>query len=367
MTHLMHQNKKIKNEETFFNGFTLIEVLISIGIVIILSTLIITGMQPATQLARSRDNRRSVHLSEIWYAVSTAIRDDNIDCVFPQDTFRTIGTGELEFELFSCIYPEYLRNTVYDPTHGHFNSLTDDYYTGYQIWQNPTNNEISLRAPFAENSLINLNEDLALLFDGEERSANIGNETILVPTSGFTLEAWIFFEGSLVGLYPIFSKNNSSATNQSSYELRILDGNLGILLFNGTGSSINVFAEKNLLNEWNHVAAMWDGSELSLFINGELIAFSQNVNSIQSGNVNAHIGSRQEESFFRGKISEVRFFEGASTAEEIKSRMNKGLTGKEEGVIAFWPLNEGEGDTIYDLSDNEINGTSNNLIWSSGR
>ncbi|NEQ10025.1 MAG: LamG domain-containing protein, partial [Moorea sp. SIO4E2] len=65
----------------------------------------------------------------------------------------------------------------------------------------------------------------------------------------------------------------------------------------------------------------------------------------------------KESDFFNGQIAEVRIWNKARTAEEIQADMHQHLTGKEEGLVGYWPLNqiEPEGDTIKvrDLTDNK--------------
>ena len=67
--------------------------------------------------------------------------------------------------------------------------------------------------------------------------------------------------------------------------------------------------------------------------------------------------------FFQGQIAEVRIWNKARTAEEIKADMHQRLTGKESGLVGYWPLNhiQPEGDTIkvVDLTDNNNHGTVN--------
>lgn len=49
--------------------------------------------------------------------------------------------------------------------------------------------------------------------------------------------------------------------------------------------------------------------------------------------------------------------EGIRSGLEIASTMHEPLTRNEAGPIGYWNLNEGGGQTVYDLGPNALNGT----------
>ena len=117
-----------------------------------------------------------------------------------------------------------------------------------------------------------------------------------------------------------------------------------------------------VLNIWTHVAATFDGSKGKLYVNGqatnEFIVSSHAVNT----HVPLHIGAAHNTEtnvagyFFAGQIAEVCIWNKARTQQEIHSDMSKRLTGKEEGLVGYWPLNEGSGNTAIDKTGNGKNG-----------
>ncbi|MDZ8107936.1 MAG: LamG-like jellyroll fold domain-containing protein [Nostoc sp. DedQUE12a] len=55
-------------------------------------------------------------------------------------------------------------------------------------------------------------------------------------------------------------------------------------------------------------------------------------------------------SFFRGAISEVRFWNKVLSCEDVKKNMSRRLTGKEPGLIGYWRFEEGQGDKVHNLA-----------------
>jgi len=118
-----------------------------------------------------------------------------------------------------------------------------------------------------------------------------------------------------------------------------------------------------ILNVWSHFAGTCDGIKAIFYINGKVE--SEIIEPIQPAIVNTHaslhIGAGNPSKilmdyFFGGQIAEVCIWNKARTQQEIQSDMHKRLTGKEEGLVGYWPLNEGSGNTAIDKTSNGKNG-----------
>ena len=115
------------------------------------------------------------------------------------------------------------------------------------------------------------------------------------------------------------------------------------------------------LNTWTHLAGTFDGSKAKLYVNGQVV-----VERIASSQVNTHVslhigaGHLPETNvasfFFPGQIAEVCIWNKVRTQQEIQSDMNKRLTGKEAGLVGYWPLNKGSGNIVIDKTGNGKNG-----------
>jgi len=123
-------------------GFTLIEILIVIGILAILATLVLVAVNPARQFKMARDTKRATDVATILSAVSQNIADhagiftcgeDIID--LPVERVD-IGSSEGYFNLADCVVPKYISALPFDPgKEGALWNTEVDYYTGYSIMQ----------------------------------------------------------------------------------------------------------------------------------------------------------------------------------------------------------------------------------------
>lgn len=98
-------------------------------------------------------------------------------------------------------------------------------------------------------------------------------------------------------------------------------------------------------DKWSHVAASFDGSAVTLFINGRGVARG----TVNGRTPRAHgpflMGARLQDGqptwFFHGSIADVRVWSTARTDREIAGFMRHTLTGEEPGLVANWRLDDG--------------------------
>lgn len=111
-------------------GFTLIEILVVIGIVAILAAIVIIAINPARQFAQARNAQRESNVNTILNAIGQNLADNKgvFTCASigttPDATARAIGTGAVSL---ACLTPIYIPSALpFDPDGG---SATDTLYT----------------------------------------------------------------------------------------------------------------------------------------------------------------------------------------------------------------------------------------------
>jgi len=90
-----------------------------------------------------------------------------------------------------------------------------------------------------------------------------------------------------------------------------------------------VFSSSDI-NKWYHTVATWDGNYPKLYVNGKLEATGgQYIGPLNSSSFKYYIGVWTNESdwryFFNGLIDEVRIYNYARSAEQIKMDYQQGL------------------------------------------
>lgn len=119
---------------------------------------------------------------------------------------------------------------------------------------------------------------------------------------------------------------------------------------NGSGLS----SEKIKLNRWTHIAGTYDGVELRLYVDGSLSDSIQLVTAIAVQDSMLYIGndSNLTQRQFDGYIDEVRIWSVAKSQTEIQNNMNNILGGNERNLVAYWRMDEGQGQQIRDSAGN---------------
>ncbi|HEV7701927.1 MAG TPA: prepilin-type N-terminal cleavage/methylation domain-containing protein [Candidatus Paceibacterota bacterium] len=123
-------------KRNYKKGFTLIEILIVIGIIAVLATIVIVAINPAKQFAQARNTQRESNVNTLLNAIGQNIVDNKgvpisaTSCTgitnAPDATTRNIGTGVAQVNL-NCLVPTYIPSALpMDPNDG---NAADSKYT----------------------------------------------------------------------------------------------------------------------------------------------------------------------------------------------------------------------------------------------
>lgn len=206
-----------------------------------------------------------------------------------------------------------------------------------------------------------------LEFDGTDDRVDVANNNSLNLVNAITIECWARRVGSGSGdiVYLVNKGLNdqwivfqNQAGTALSFNIKI-GGNLS-----SHNANFN-FAD----GEWHHIAAVYDGSNKEIWMDGVNYLGVEALGQIEATNETLNIGGRTADNLrnFRGIISEVRIWNYARTESQIKADMERELTGTEEGLIGYWKLNEGSGTIAHDSTANNNHGTLvGDPVWFTG-
>jgi len=140
-------------------GFTLIEILIVVGIMAILAAIVIIAINPARQFAQARNTQRRNDVVAILNAVHQRMVDnkgsfaEGSTCDALPSTAKIVSStvDAANVDLCDCLVTTYLAEMPYDPSDssGGFTDCTD-YHAGYTIFQDATTGRITVTADSAE-------------------------------------------------------------------------------------------------------------------------------------------------------------------------------------------------------------------------
>lgn len=126
-------------------GFTLIEILVVIGIIAILAAVVLVAVNPSRQFKLARDSQRTSNVNAILNAIhqnisehkGTFICNGSVREIPTTSTLiQSSNTPNDPKDIASCLVPDYLSALPFDPSivGAHFASTTD-YNTGYEFFR----------------------------------------------------------------------------------------------------------------------------------------------------------------------------------------------------------------------------------------
>lgn len=176
---------------------------------------------------------------------------------------------------------------------------------------------------------------------------------------------------------PWLDQSNQSAVSMlfSNYAdnrgLRLYIEDEMVQLQLGTGvNSKQIKSDDKIVNgETMYVAAVWDGKQLSLYLNGKrqtnVVEVSEPKNSDHKFVIGAapeiQSGGDGDRSFFAGVVHGIQINRPVKKLKEIISVPNRLIS--DEHTLCLWELKKGEGNKIFDSSDAGNHGTIFGATW----
>ena len=200
-----------------------------------------------------------------------------------------------------------------------------------------------------------------LEFNGSDNYVEVIDSPLeTIGTGDFTLEAWIKGDELEQTAHPMILSNRNSTTqgvflsfhtiwggSQSKFlNLQLGGSNYGLINNGSYNGSL-------LDNECHHVAVTRNGSLLSFYADGVLFGTRSIPSSVSvSSNEPLWIGQdKVTNNTFNGVISQCRIWNVARTDTEIFDNKDISLQCDETGLIAYWEMNEGNGQIVMDKTN----------------
>lgn len=218
----------------------------------------------------------------------------------------------------------------------------------------------------------------ALRFDGTDDYVQIADDPRLdFGTGDFTWEVWV--KRNRTGVREdILSKKDVFADSEHDLVLLIESNGMAEVFLRetlfGTGA-MSVRSTTSIGTNWTHLAATRSGGVVSLYVNGvreRSTTIPFNVSSTGPLRIGANRGNNAgADAFpvflFAGQIGEVRIWNVARTEQQIRETMTTCIKPGTTGLMAYYPLNDGSGQTARDASGNGLHGTlRNGPTWVGG-
>ena len=175
----------------------------------------------------------------------------------------------------------------------------------------------------------------------------------------YTIETW--FRSINKQQQTIFSAVDSATAN--TYILLEITEN-GLVRWHhspaaiGEGSEIVTVKDFTQDGKWHHLAVVFDNNEMKMYVDAAIMGTNTAEGPVND-DVEIILGKRSpitHEKFLVGRLDDFRIWSGPRSWENIRKYINITLSGDEEHLAAYWKFDEVEGDIVFDLTANDVDG-----------
>lgn len=200
-----------------------------------------------------------------------------------------------------------------------------------------TNGTVTKFEFLVQKNQLPVSHQVSLSFNGSTNTATINNP--LITTGDLSIEFWLK-NSSLSGTSTLLSQSGG-------LKVELIDN---VLKYTLGGQSISATILKD--NNFNHYTLSYNSTipKLSIIENDKELSSTTNPSPItQLVFTNSNpivIGGNT----FKGNIHDLRLWNIPITRDKSVANMNVALNGNENGIIGFWPINEGNGTIANDIA-----------------
>jgi probable HAF family extracellular repeat protein len=183
-----------------------------------------------------------------------------------------------------------------------------------------------------------------------------GSGAISLPNFGslhdFTIGCWVKLSAGNSGY--LFT-NHPAGT--AALFLKPEPGANRFLLSDRTTGSQVTEAAASFDDQWHFVCLVREDLQLRLIIDGRQIGADLAADGLTD------LSGLRFGVNLAGQVDEIQVWSLARTASEIRAKMNKRLTGNEDGLLLYYRLDDGSGTRVADATGNAFNGTLTGVAW----
>jgi hypothetical protein len=183
----------------------------------------------------------------------------------------------------------------------------------------------------------------------------VPSSTSLNITGALTLEAWVKTNLSSGDQMIVVRDDSNWWSHQASYSLELSNGKMRFDIYQSGSSYHTVFGSTVLsTGVWHHVAAVFDGSQMQVYLDGALDGSVASTMTPATGPFGVRIGRELNPYYpyyFNGLIDEVRISNTALYTSNFTPASSLSAGSSTAGLWRF------DGQTANDSSSNGNNGT----------
>ncbi len=206
------------------------------------------------------------------------------------------------------------------------------------------------------------NAGTRLAFDGTDDQVQVAHSGSLPSSNSLSLSSWVNFTNFTTSR-PIISKDS----NATSLSYNLFVNTLGQPVFSVNTSSglVSLISTTSIPTAtWTHVAAVYDGGNMRIYINGDTAGSATQTGAIVNYLNPLYIGrSASNNIFLNGGVDEVKIWNNALTENQLRSSLHyRDSNFSSLNLVCYLRFDEGVNSfLVSDASGNCNNGTLVNM------
>ncbi|MBN3960140.1 patatin-like phospholipase family protein [Nostoc sp. NMS8] len=224
--------------------------------------------------------------------------------------------------------------------------------------------------------MINLvNTQTVLTFDGVNDYIDFGRNDIggvfAQGSSAFTVSGWVnpyelTNKATSYGTRNVFFAR-SSERYSDNFEFGISEaGSLDVYIDETVSKGIKTFGQGELtIEQWHFFAIVFNSGQLAVYLDDREYNDSLRGSSLNKATSSITLGATlHKQVYFKGQLANISVWNYPCTQAEIQTHRCGLIVGDEEGLVAYWKLDEGQGTTVKNQKGKSYQGNfRGNPIW----
>ncbi|MFN6565580.1 MAG: patatin-like phospholipase family protein [Nostoc sp. ChiSLP01] len=208
---------------------------------------------------------------------------------------------------------------------------------------------------------------IVLTFDGVNDYIDFGRNDIggvfAQGSSAFTVSGWInphalTNKATSYGTRNVFFAR-SSERYSDNFEFGISEtGSLDVFIDETVSKGIKTFGNGELtIGEWHFFAIVFNSGQITVYLDGNEYHDSLRGSSLNKATSSVTLGATlHKQVYFKGQLANISVWNYPCTQAQIQTHRSGLIAGDEEGLIAYWKLNDGQGTTVKNQTGKSYQG-----------
>ncbi|BCL33971.1 patatin-like phospholipase family protein [Nostoc sp. MS1] len=202
-----------------------------------------------------------------------------------------------------------------------------------------------------------IDTQIVLTFDGVDDYIDFGRNDLggvfAQGNTAFTVSGWInphelTSKSTSYGTRNVFFAR-SSERYSDNFEFGISEtGGLDIYIDETVSKGIKTFGRGELtLGQWHFFAIVFNSSKVTVYLDDNEYTDSLRGSALNKATSSITLGATlHKQVYFKGQLANISVWNYPLTHEQIQTHRCGLIVGDEEGLVAYWKLNDGQGTTV---------------------